>query len=197
MGDDLGPWAPLTVAETAELFAPATFRWWIGGGQALELFAGRTWRAHGDMDVGVCRADAPAAAELLRGWDLHVAAGGALTPWHGGPLEAGRHQNNVWCRRSPASSWCVDLTIGDGDAHAWVYRRDPSLRLAWDDTVLWTADGVPYLAPDLQLLFKSKDIRPKDDRDARQVIGLLSAERRARLGKWLPEDHPGRRYVAA
>jgi hypothetical protein len=190
MADDLGPWAPLTVRQTIVLFDPASFRWWIGGGHALELFVGRSWRRHADMDVGVCRADAPALAGLLGGWDLHVAAGGRLTPWDGEALDASGQQNNVWCRRTPASAWSLDVTVGEGDERWWVYRRDPSLRLTWDDAVLRSADGVPYLAPDLQLLFKSTNVRPKDDEDARQVVPTLPAERRQRLRAWLPVDHP-------
>jgi hypothetical protein len=54
-------------------------------------------------------------------------------------------------------SWCLDVTLAEGDSEAWVYRRDPRIRVPWPQAVLSTADGVPYLAPELQLLFKSKD----------------------------------------
>ena len=50
--------------------------------------------------------------------------------------------------------------------------------------------GVPYLAPELQLLFKSTGRRPKDDFDAPQVIPELGPERRDRLARLLPVDHP-------
>jgi hypothetical protein len=54
---------------------------------------------------------------------------------------------------------------------------------------LTSAAGVPYLAPELQLLFKSKDVLAKDNLDARQVIPGLEADRRRRLARWLPSDH--------
>ena len=53
--------------------------------------------------------------------------------------------------------------------------------------------GFPYLAPELQLLFKSKDNRTKDDRDATEVIPALNDEQRRRLRALLPGDHPGGR----
>jgi hypothetical protein len=56
--------------------------------------------------------------------------------------------------------------------------------------VLAAADGTRYLAPELQLLFKSKDVRPKDDVDAARVIPLLDVVRRRRLGELLPATHP-------
>jgi len=193
---DLGEWLPLTVRETSELFAAAPFRWWIGGGRALELNTGRSWRHHGDIDVGVCRRDVAALRPLLQEWDLHVASSGRLSPWNGEPLRADLNQNNIWCRRSPSSPWSIDVSISDGDGDAWVYRRDPSLRLDWDEALLRSDDGVPFLAPDLQLLFKSKGVRARDDEDFRQVIGSLPAHRRARLARWLPEGHPWKQYLA-
>lgn len=192
--DHLGQWVPLTVRETVELFAAAPFRWWIGGGHALELFTGRSWRGHDDIDVGICRPDVADLPTVLHGWDLHVASSGTLSRWHGEPLQADLNQNNIWCRRSPSSAWSIDVTIGEGSGSEWVYRRDPSLRLDWDEAVLHS-NGVPYLAPDLQLLFKSKSVRAKDYEDAKQVIGSLPSHRRARLARWLPEGHPWRQYL--
>ena len=48
----------------------------------------------------------------------------------------------------------------------------------------------PYLAPELQLLYKSKQLRPKDDADACVVIPALEPERAARLHSMLPLGHP-------
>ncbi len=56
--------------------------------------------------------------------------------------------------------------------------------------MLHSADAVPYLAPEIQLLFKSKGLRAKDDLDAETVIPLLAPERRRWLRDHLPADHP-------
>lgn len=189
---ELGAWAPLEVAAVVEAFAGARFRWWIGGGRALDLFVGRSWRVHDDTDVGIARRDAGALHDLLHGWDLHVAAAGRLRPWRGGELRAERDENNVWCRRDVGDAWMLDVTIGDGDADDWIFRRDPRVRVPWDRAVLTTSDGVPYLAPELQLLFKSRDPRPKDDVDAGEVLPALGPERQEWLAHHLPPDHPWR-----
>jgi hypothetical protein len=55
--------------------------------------------------------------------------------------------------------------------------------------VLQTPDGVAYLAPELQLLFKSRHLRPKDDVDASEVIPELSVGRRAQLTRLLAAEH--------
>jgi hypothetical protein len=71
----------------------------------------------------------------------------------------------------------------------WIYRRDGTIQMPWDEAVLRTND-TPYLAPELQLLFKSKAVREKDELDARQAIPALERERRRRLATLLPTDHP-------
>lgn len=193
---DLGTWAPCPLEVVIELFAAAPFRWWIGGGLALELHVQRGWREHHDVDVGVARRDLPALGTHLAGWDLQVASRGTLTPWRGEPLDAERHQNNIWCRRAPSGPWELDVTVGDGSALRWIYRRDPCVQVPWETAVRRTADGVPYLAPQLQLLSKSTTRRPKDDLDAAEVIPLLDEPEREFLASVLPSGHPWQRLLA-
>ncbi len=187
---DYGPWTPATTPELVDVFAGARFRWWITGGVALELHTGRSWRAHADADVGICRVDAPALHDLLSDMHPYVAADGRLRPWDGGPLSGAHSENNLWVKREEGGAWWLDVAVGDGDEREWRYRRDPGVRRDWDDAVLHSADAVPYLAPEIQLLFKSKGLRAKDDLDAETVIPLLAPERRRWLRDHLPADHP-------
>jgi hypothetical protein len=187
---DLGRWAPLSVAESFDIFSVAPFRWWMSGGHALELHVGRSWRDHEDTDVGIVRQDVVGLRGVLTGWDIQLAAAGRLSPWAGEEPDAAAHQNNLWCRRHPEGPWQLDVTVGDGDGETWIYRRDPRVRLPWAEAVLHTTDDIPYLAPDLQLLFKSKEPRAKDDVDAREVIPELDAEQQGRLTRLLEVNHP-------
>ena len=168
----------------------ACFRWWVTGGHALELHTGRSWRSRDDTDISFCRSHAAAARELLDDWDIHVAAAGALTPWDGGPLRGDLSQNNLWCRRTPLDPWALDLTVSDGDDTHWINRRDRSLRVVWDHAVLLSPHGTPYLSPELQLLFKSKNHRPKDDVDLLEMLQELDSGQNSFLLSQLPTDHP-------
>ena len=187
--EPLGPWEPLDLDHVVRLFAQWPGHWWITGGVALELHLGRSWRAHHDSDLSIVRRETPLLRTVLRDWDIQIAAAGALTPWEGTEPSAPANQNNLWCRQAPDQPWCLDVTLSDGDEDWWIYRRDPSLRRPWSDAVLRTDDGVPYLDPVLQLLFKSKDHRPKDDHDAREVVPALSEGQRRELRRLLPKDH--------
>lgn len=190
-----GQWEPLPLDDAIDLFMPASFRWWLSGGHALELHLNRAWRSHDDTNISVLRHDAGLLFETLPGWDIHLAAAGVLTPWDGSPLSADRSENNLWCRPSAEDSWSLDITISDGDQDQWIYRRDPTIRRDWPEAVLITKDGVPYLAPELQLLFKSKDVRPKDGVDAEVVIPSLTPRRRALLRSLLTTAHPWQEVI--
>lgn len=187
---ELGIWKPLPIDAVVELFRAAAFRWWISGGKALELHLGHSWRDHEDTDVGVCRADLATVPDLLEGWDLQIASRGKLIFFDRSIPQRHQQHNNLWCRPTESAEWQLDITIDEGDTSNWIYRRDPAIRLPWEDAVLSTTAGVPYLAPELQLLFKSKSVRTKDQTDAEHVIPRLDKIRVLRLSSLLPSSHP-------
>lgn len=78
----------------------------------------------------------------------------------------------------------------------WICRRDESLRLPYDAIIKRTANGIPYLMPELVLLFKAKATRPKDQADFDGVLPLLSQARRDVLSGWLTRVHPGHPWLA-
>ena len=126
-----------------------------------------------------------------------MAHDGVLTPWDGRPLEGPLATvGNLWCRTQTDAAWELDVLVGDGDADEWVYRRDAAVRRPWDEAVLHTPERVPYLAPELQLLFKSVSARPKDDHDALVVIPALAPDRRSFLADQLVAEHRWQTVVA-
>lgn len=195
--EPLGRWERLDLHQAVQLFEKWPGHWWITGGVALELHLGRSWRSHGDSDVSIVRTDAPALRTALSGWDIQVAAAGTLSPWEGTHLSAQANQNNLWCRKSQNQPWCLDVTLSDGNEECWVYRRDPTLRVPWKEAVLTSDQAIPYLNPVLQLLFKSKNHRPKDDQDAREVVPVLGGNERDVLRQLLPKHHPWQVLLAA
>jgi len=146
-------WAPMTVAEIAELFSALQAPWWLAGGWAVDAFVGRTTRGHGDIDIAVLRRDQPYLWALLRTWDIRVAHDGVLTPWDGHALVAPRHQ--FWVRHHGDESWRFEILLEDTAGDAWLYRRDPRIAMPLADLGRVDAHGVPYLRPALALLYKS------------------------------------------
>ena len=174
-------WQPLSINESASLFAAYGRPWWIAGGWAIDLFVGRTTRAHGDIDLATLRRDQGGLWTLLRDeWDVHVADSGSLTPWDGLPLVAPQHQ--FWVRRRGAGVWAFEVLLEDTDGDEWVYRRDERVRAPLTALGRQTDGGVPYLAPEIALHYKSN--RADVDRNAADfdvVAPLLDADAR----RWL------------
>ena len=83
--------------------------------------------------------------------------------------------------------------IQECDGDSWYFRRDARVRGSIGDLAT-DVRGVPCLRMDLQLLFKSKQPRAKDERDFRELLPVLTDEQRKRLAYWLrltaPGDHP-------
>ena len=182
MATALGPWVPLAVPDVAALLREVQVPWWIAGGWAIDLFVGRQTRPHGDIDVFVLRPHQLAIQAALAGGDLHAAdPPGTLRPWRPGErLDA--PIIDIWCRRTPATPWSLQLMLGDTDADRWVFRRDHRVSGPLSQLTCRTPDGVPFLAPEVQLLYKAKAAPlPKDEADFTAAVPLLDEGRR----RWL------------
>lgn len=183
-------WRRVEPREAAALMRGYARPWWIGGGWALDLFLGRETREHGDIDVVVFRADQQQARRHFAGWELQVAHEGTLTPWRGERLELPVH--TVWARPAAAALWEVELFLMESDGSRWQFRRDPSVTLELGRVGL-ERDGVPYLAPEIALLYKSKQPRAHDEADFEAVLPQLPPERRTWLATALASQdrrHP-------
>ena len=160
--------------------------WYISSGWAIDLFLGRVTRCHYDVDVVVARQDQLLLQQYLaeRKWKFATYLNDQVGPW---PLhmrlELPRHQVHAHKQDIMIDILFTDMTDG-----VWRYRRNPSIIQTVERIALKTANGVPYLAPELVLLFKSKTTgpraRPQDDADFANVCPQLRPDQRAWL-RWV------------
>lgn len=183
-------WDPASPSEVATLFAEIGVPWWIAGGYAIEFAVGHAFREHADVDVLLLRRDQLAVQEALASWEWWAAdPPGTLRPWRRGEfLPAGI--DDVWCRPGPSAPWRIQVMLDETDGGEWVSRRNPAVRRPIARLGEVSADGIPYLAPEVQLLAKSRDIRPKDEQDFAEALPLLDADRRRWLADALDDAHP-------
>jgi hypothetical protein len=59
---------------------------------------------------------------------------------------------------------------------------------------LYTADGIPYLAPELVLLVKAKHDCPRDQADFDETIAHMTQTQRKTLADLLARAHPRHRW---
>ncbi|MCA9888817.1 MAG: hypothetical protein KC546_10615, partial [Anaerolineae bacterium] len=166
-------WQPISLEQTVALFDVAPFTWFIAGGYAVELFLGHSIREHDDVDVVVFREDQLAAQSWLIGWQLYAAdPPGTLRPWLQDEfLPFGVH--DIWGHQDGKQHWEMQLMLAESEHDRWFARFDEGIGGPRDD--LFTIyKGVPCIRIEVQLLYKCRRPRPKDEADFAACLPLLS-----------------------
>ena len=173
---DTNNWQALDPIEIQKLFKSLEIPWWIAGGWAIDLFIGRKTREHLDTDVLILRKDQLIIQEFLKDWKLYKTTKQGLKPWEKGEyLEIG--VNSIWCKRESNSPWILQIMFLDADSKDWIYRRVSTIRRELSTIERKTDAGIPYLAPEIQLLFKAKkETISKDQSDFINVLPLLQVK---------------------
>ena len=191
---DLELWDPWTPAEVAARLERVEATWYVLAGWALDLFQGRQTREHEDLEIGVPADEFGAIREALADLDLFVVGDGRAWPLSPAALSAHRQ---TWGREPQSGLWRVDVIREQWDEEAWVYRHDPRIRIPGSELVARTSAGIPYIRPEVALLFKATRPRPKDAKDFAAVLPLLDVERRAWLATALTLVEPKHRWLDA
>jgi hypothetical protein len=186
-------WSPLSIEELAKVFEGMPTPWWLAGGWALDLFVGTTTRAHEDIDVLILRRDQLAVQKYVSDWQLFKTK--QPTPPHLAPWLPGEFLdppiNDIWARcELNDGPWRFQLMLMEAEGGRWVYRRVPTIGGSIDDMGLTSDAGIPYLAPEIQLLYKSGSGLKKDTDDLVSVLPVLPRQRTEWLLRCLQEQYP-------
>ena len=192
--DGIEPTSPMWEAwrpdEIAERLAGVDAHWYVAGGWAIELFVGRPTRPHDDLEIGVAAGDFAAVRTALADHEFDVIGSGHRWPLDNPAFDL-LHQ--TWARKNGVYRLDVFREPHDGDT--WICRRDAALRLPYTQIIRYTPQAVPYLTPEITLLFKSKAARPKDRADLDVALPLLDPARRLWLRRQIGRLHPGHDWL--
>lgn len=182
------------VHDIARILSPLTVSWWLAGGWAVDAHLGRVTRHHADVDILVLNRYLAAVAEALPAVYAEVPQTGERIEWdRQSPLEPGVEALALEVGIAPGiNKLQILVALSEGDD--WVYHRGRRrLRLPLEDIGRWTPGGIPYLAPVIVLLFKSRQLRDKDHEDFLVLLPHLTAPEqswlRERIEPWR-HDHP-------
>ncbi|WP_434085236.1 hypothetical protein [Mycolicibacterium goodii] len=186
-------WDAWTPAEVASRLAEVRAPWCVAAGWALDLFVGGLGRDHGDVEIAVPAAEFGDVMAALPGYDWDVVGDGCVWPY---PEQSANHFQ-TWLREPGTGIYRLDVFREPHVGDRWVCRREESITLGYDELILHTEDGIPYVIPEVALLFKAKHLRDKDNADFARVLPTLDSARRSRLHAWLSRVHPGHRWIDA
>lgn len=155
--------------------------WFVCGGWAIDLFLERVTRPHKDVDIAVARADQFKARDYLlrRGWKLDKAVNGELIPWTDDePLVLPVH--TIWCSNDEHDPNFIEILLNEFDDDGFRFRRDQSIRREREKMFFRTLSGLPVLAPEIVLLYKSNCLE-EYAADFQNTVDALSEESRTWL----------------
>ena len=221
------------ILEANEIFKDAGFDYAICGGFAIDMYAGRELREHGDFDILVFTEDKQPVIQFMldKGWTVFgrfMEEGRPITQHLFYKIEDITNCFwddcvNVWAIRPGCLSnvldkldrlqgeiytyksrkWLVrddlefiELEFDVREGSDYVARESPRITLPLDKAILH-CDGIPYLAPEVILFYKSDKYssenpyaKPKTESDFKTIMPMLAEESKKWLLDAIEETYP-------
>ena len=191
---DDADWRAWRPEQTARRLEGLDVPWCVAAGWAIDLFVGYERREHEDIEIAAPADAFPQIQSLLGDLDFYAVGDGEVAAVVESPERfAVTHQ--TWGLDRTTFEWRIDVFREPSADCEWVCRRDEQIRLPYDELIEHTTDRIPYVRPEVALLFKAKAARSKDEADLRDVLPLLDSPRRALLHDWIALVHPGHDWL--
>ncbi|HLX05122.1 MAG TPA: hypothetical protein VKR28_06280 [Candidatus Binatus sp.] len=187
--------------EVAEALGNLRAPFYISGGWAIDLHLGRVTRDHHDVDTLIMRRDHLLLHKALKQFSLKKIIPhpdgmppnrGMIVDWPAGErLELPVHQINAYRAGESEPAFQVMLAESSDNDLEWIFRRNPEIRMPISRMGFHPLWGLPYLAPEIVLLFKAKHLEARDQVDFDNALPALSTEARRWLRDAIEKTHPG------
>jgi hypothetical protein len=189
--------------EVAQALGNLRAPFYFAGGWAIDLHLGRVTREHHDIDALVMRRDHLLLHKALKQFSLKKIIPhpdgmppnrGTILEWPPGErLELPVHQVNAY--RAGESEPAFQVMLAESRGSDWIFRRNPNVRMPISKMGFHPLWGLPYLSPEIVLLFKAKHLEARDQVDFDHAIPALSADARRWLRDAIEKTHPGHEWL--
>lgn len=171
------------VKKSAELLNAGNFEYQFCAGQAIDLFLERETRVHGDIDICAYWQERDDIIRYMQsqGFEVYEMLGGGRAHKITDPAVQMYQKRNIFCVKDDCPlvklypldendcCWLeffhigqtelnfIEFLFNDRSETHFEYARDREIKRDIDKAIL-SRDGIPYLAPEICLLYKSTDI---------------------------------------
>ena len=210
------------IMQSNDLLKSGNFEYAFCGGQAIDLFLGFESRIHGDIDVCAYWSERDKIIRFMqsRGFLVYEMLGGGRAHKITDITNQMMLKRNIFCFKDGCplvrlyphdeNDCClieffhigqtelnfIEILFNDRSETRFEYARDREIKREYGKALLY-ADGVPYLAPEICLLYKSTDTERKGyQRDFELAYAAMSPEQRAWLQNALKKLYPqGHKWI--
>lgn len=180
--------------QVKEFMASYEGKWMIAGGWAIDLHIGEETRDHEDIEVAVFRDEQNSLASLFTDWDIYIAKEGKKEKWQlDAPVEFPIHEIHA----SHQDGKQLEVLLNERNKGRWRFRRDPELSFPLSMMNLQSEQGVPYLNPEIVLLYKAANTKEKDHDDFNYVFPHLNEHQKEWLKQALIQHVPNHPWLEA
>jgi hypothetical protein len=149
-------------------------KWFICGGWSLDLFIGNETRKHNDIEIGIFRKDQVKLFDYFKEIEFHYVDNVhnyRNINWKGELLNLPIHE--LHCKIGDMD---LEILLNECDENNWIFRRDNKIKVKLNEAIKFY-DNIPYLSPELVLLYKLNSIREKDEFDFKSIVPKISKEK--------------------
>ncbi|MGY6212270.1 nucleotidyltransferase domain-containing protein [Cytobacillus firmus] len=176
----------------ASLMAGFTKTWFIAGGWAIDLFIGKETRVHKDIEFAVFRKDQLYLKNYLIEWDFKIAIKAELHTWENELLELPVHEIHASNKLNGEE---IEILLNETKGEYWTFRRDSRISYPLNSVWSYSETGIPYLNPEIVLLYKAKNSREKDHQDFMIIKDYLDYQQKQRLFYALELHEPTHKWL--
>ncbi|MEH7610154.1 nucleotidyltransferase domain-containing protein [Gottfriedia acidiceleris] len=166
--------------------------WYIAGGWAIDLFLGKQTRNHYDIEIAIARKDQLYLKEYLHNWTFNKVIKGVLSTWENEYLELPIHEIHG---KNDETKDELEVLLNEIELNDWKFRRDESITCKLDSFYRVTNEGIPYLNPEIVLLYKVRNTREKDHQDFKNVKDYLNLSQKTWLRESILIHHPNHEWL--
>lgn len=154
--------------------------WFFAGGWAIDLFIGKKTRSHDDVEIALFREDQLELKGYLKGWDFQKVVKGESCLWKNEFLELPIHEIHAFNKQNKDM---LEILLNEKEGGSWLFRRNFEIFYPLNSIWGYSDKGMPYLNPEIALLYKTKNTRQKDHQGFITVKDLLDEKQK----KWLKD----------
>jgi len=173
--------------------------WFVAGGWAIDLYLKRVTREHNDIEIAIFRCDQLALQKHLSGWEFKKVIPGSKMRaeiWQEGEwLDLPVHEIHAEKKDSDLSH--LEILLNESSEDEWMFRRNPNITRPLSMLGLRSENGIPFLSPEIVLLYKAKKPTANDEVDFNNVSQVLEKEPRRWLKQAIQVCHPGHVWLEA